>query len=337
MPSFLRQRIGALLPWLMWFGLLLGAAPAQAQISCTATMSPLSFGSIDPLSSTSTSVSATLNYSCTNADWFTNHSARLCFSITEPNGQVSPRQMTSGTNLLPFQLWQNANSSTPWGSQFVSPATPWQTTVTVGPSYIIFPQTVIGSTTLYGVIPGNQTTVVPGSYQDNYGATTRITVNDTTGNTAPASCGTVTTGSGFPFTATATVIKNCTVAAGTSPINLGTVPPTATNVSGNTSISVTCSNTTPYYVGLLPSNGSTTGAGVMSGTGGNTSKVPYQLYSDAGLSQPWGNTATSTSPGNGVKGTGNGAAQSTTVYAKVPSADFQPDQYTDTVTVNVNY
>ncbi|MBS0318409.1 MAG: spore coat protein U domain-containing protein, partial [Proteobacteria bacterium] len=51
----------------------------------------------------------------------------------------------------------------------------------------------------------------------------------------------------------------------------------------------------------------------------------------------WGNTATATTVGNGVTGTGTGIAQSIPVYAKAPTADFQPDIYTDTVVVTVNY
>ncbi|MBU6503769.1 MAG: spore coat protein U domain-containing protein, partial [Burkholderiales bacterium] len=66
-------------------------------------------------------------------------------------------------------------------------------------------------------------------------------------------------------------------------------------------------------------------------------KVPYQLYSNATLSNVWGNTASSASVGNGVAGTGTGSAQSIPVYAKAPSANYTPDSYSDTVTVNVNY
>jgi spore coat protein U-like protein len=66
--------------------------------------------------------------------------------------------------------------------------------------------------------------------------------------------------------------------------------------------------------------------------------VPYQLTSTAGAGGTiWGNTATSTAVGNGVAGTGTGAAQSLTVYATAASANFTPDSYADTVTVNVNY
>jgi len=141
------------------------------------------------------------------------------------------------------------------------------------------------------------------------------------------------------FQVTMTIQKACTVTAGApSNIALGTVASTATNVAGNNTITVNCSKTTPYFIGLAPSNASTAGAGTMSGTGANADKVPYQLRSTAGTSGTiWGNTSTGTTVGNGVAGTGTGANQSHTVYVTAPGANFTPDTYADVVTVNVNY
>lgn len=141
------------------------------------------------------------------------------------------------------------------------------------------------------------------------------------------------------FQVTITIQKACTVTAGaTSNISLGSVPATATDVAGNNTITVKCSKTTPYYIGLAPFNNNADGAGTMSGTGDNADLVPYQLRSAPGAAGTiWGNTATTTSPGNGIGGTGTGADQSHTVYVTVPSANFTPDTYTDVVTVKVNY
>lgn len=136
----------------------------------------------------------------------------------------------------------------------------------------------------------------------------------------------------------------CTVTAGAaSNIDLGTQNSSATNLTGNSNISVTCSKKTPYFIGLAPSNSNTSGAGVMAALNvapvtGNTDTVPYQLRSTAGIGGTiWGNTATAAVIGNGVSGTGNGVAQSIPVYATAASANFTPDSYADTVTVNVNY
>lgn len=138
-----------------------------------------------------------------------------------------------------------------------------------------------------------------------------------------------------------TIQKSCTVTAGSgSNINLGSVDASAANTSGNNTISVNCSKTTPYFIGLEPSNSNTLGAGLMSSVANavtNTDKVPYQLTQTSATGPVWGNTATTTAAGNGVQGTGNGTAQTYTVYATAASANFTPDSYADTVTVNVNY
>jgi len=321
--------------------LLLFVAPASAQnISCSSvSMTNLTFASVNPLSSLTTA-NATLNYTCTNSKNST-QSATLCFSIGEPGGGLTnPRQMKdSAGDVLQFQLYQNANHTTVWGSSFFGSITPLMVNITLGNK-----ATSSGSATMYGQVLNGQTSAIPTGtpYQDNYqSGDTALTINQQSGGTAPGTCSTGSTVATFAFLVSATVTKQCTVTAGAaSNINLGSVPSTQTNISGNNSIRVSCSNTTPYYIGLAPSaanGGTANGFGSMSGTGGNTDKVPYQLYSNAGLSSVWGNTATSTSVGNGVSGSGTGSPQSIQVYAKAPSADYTPDNYSDIVTVNVNY
>lgn len=133
-----------------------------------------------------------------------------------------------------------------------------------------------------------------------------------------------------------TIQKVCSVTAGAaSDIDFGAVPSSATVPEKNSVIKVKCTKTTPYYVGLTPSNNSTKGEGVMTEPVSG-SVIPYQLRS-VSAGAVWGNTATTTSVGNGVGGTGNGADQPLTVYATVPSADAPPGAYVDTVTVSVNY
>ncbi len=140
--------------------------------------------------------------------------------------------------------------------------------------------------------------------------------------------------------------KTCKVATAPTDIVLGGAPGVAsdaTNVTGNMTFSVNCSKSTPFFIGLAPSTangGDTAGNGKMKGTGASPDSVPYTLYSDNGTTV-WGNTATTTDKGNGVTDTGAGmgasAVKSFTVYAKAPSADYKPDSYSDTVTVNINY
>jgi len=130
-----------------------------------------------------------------------------------------------------------------------------------------------------------------------------------------------------------TVAKACSVTAGAgSNINFNTVDSSATNLSASSNISVTCSKSTPYNIGMLPSNNLTLGAGVMSPLVAGPDTIPYQLRSVSPTGAIWGSTGTDT-----VAGTGTGAAQTIPVYATVASVNVTPGAYADTVTVQVNY
>jgi spore coat protein U-like protein len=140
--------------------------------------------------------------------------------------------------------------------------------------------------------------------------------------------------------------KACSVSAGsTSNVDFGTQDASATGLVASNAFSVTCSKSTPYNIGLLPSNNNNAGAGVMNALNvapvtGNTDTVPYQLRSTTGAAGTvWGDTATATTTGNGVADTGTGAAKTHTVFATIAgtSANVRPDSYADTVTIHVNY
>lgn len=135
------------------------------------------------------------------------------------------------------------------------------------------------------------------------------------------------------FTVSIEIQAVCTVDADSADIDLGTVDSNEENMSGDGSITVKCSNTTPYTVGLAPGNNDDNGAGAMNPAGASPDTVPYQLRSTAGASGTvWGNVAA-----NDVAGTGTGADQTIAVFVTAPSANYAPDSYSDTVTVTVNY
>ena len=104
--------------------------------------------------------------------------------------------------------------------------------------------------------------------------------------------------------------------------------------TATSTVSVTCTNTTPYNVGL--SAGLATGATVVtrSMTGPASALLGYQLYRDSAHSLNWGITiATDT-----LAGTGNGSAQPLTVYGLVPAGQYvAPGTYSDTITATVTY
>ena len=91
----------------------------------------------------------------------------------------------------------------------------------------------------------------------------------------------------------------------------------AANVDQTSTISVTCTNTTPYTVGISAgtNGGGTVTTRKMKG-GPSNELIAYSLFSDAARTANWGDTALL----GWQSGTGNGAAQSFTVYGRVARA-----------------
>jgi len=134
------------------------------------------------------------------------------------------------------------------------------------------------------------------------------------------------------FTVQITITASCTINSA-STLNFGSQGVLSANVDQTSTIQVQCTNTTPYNIGLDAGTG--TGATVAARkmtNGANT--VTYSLYSDSGRTTVWGNTIGTDT----VAATGNGAAQSYTVYGRVPPQTTPaPAVYTDTITVTVTY
>ncbi len=132
------------------------------------------------------------------------------------------------------------------------------------------------------------------------------------------------------FTVTATVNATCTIAA--TAMNFATAYTGAATIDATSTITATCTNTTAYKIGL--DAGTTTGATttnrLLAGAGGATLK--YQLYQDSGYKNYWGNVT------NVESGTGNGSAQTLTVFGQILSGQYPaPGAYTDTVTASIIY
>lgn len=145
------------------------------------------------------------------------------------------------------------------------------------------------------------------------------------------------------FKVTMKITSACSISTLPGTLDLGTAVSEATPITNtsSTTFKVNCSRDTPFWVGMLPSsaNGGTAyGTGFMVGAiAGNTDKVPYTLYSDSAATVPWGSAQNS----GGMSGVGAGMAANETIlfvaYAKAVKADFEPDTYSDTVTLVVNY
>ena len=136
------------------------------------------------------------------------------------------------------------------------------------------------------------------------------------------------------------ITANCTVSGSTNTLDFGSNASTASNATANNGgFSVTCSNMTPYKIGLKSNStgAGDDGAGVMASTAPGVSQtIGYQLYQDAGMATVWGNSTTGTI--NTKAATGTGSAQAYTVYGKTTtSLNVPAATYTDTVAINVYY
>ena len=134
------------------------------------------------------------------------------------------------------------------------------------------------------------------------------------------------------FQAKVTIAASCVIGGATT-LDFGTPGLLAANVDQTSTISVQCSNTTPFNIGLdKGTNGTSVTNRLMKGATAAT--VQYSIYSDSGRTSNWGNTIGTDT----VASTGTGSSQSFTVYGRIaPQTTPAPDVYTDTVTVTVTY
>src|SRR6266853_1710712 len=134
------------------------------------------------------------------------------------------------------------------------------------------------------------------------------------------------------FTVRISITATCTINSA-STLNFGTQGVLTTNVDQTSTIQVQCTNTTPYNIGLDAGTGTGATMAVRKLTSGGAT-VNYSLYSDTGRTTVWGNTIGTDT----AAATGNGAAQSYTVYGRVPAQTTPaPGTYNDTITVTVTY
>ena len=328
--------------------LLASALPAQA-ITCTVPGgTTVNFGSVDVLSGIEATATASMTVSCTAGGAEIGSNSHLCLRVGDgaaadaqrgSRNTFVPRLLVSGTNYAGFQLYKDAGYSNFWGTfapnsspNRISGGRTWSSTVVYYARLKALAPVLNGTTSIQTVAPGSYTnnfSNAGGHTQWNATLLTTQTVDDQCGPAFYPASGT------FPFTVNATVLANCKITPPNN-IDFGTQPDTATNLQSSTNnLGIQCTRTTPYFIGLKPGNNSTIGAGVMLN---GTDQVPYRLRKAAGMAAAiWGNTATTTSAGNGVAGIGTGNVITYSIFATVPSANAPVGSYSDTVTITVNY
>jgi spore coat protein U-like protein len=188
---------------------------------------------------------------------------------------------------------------------------------------------------MYARVMAGQQTILAGnptlSYTEAFSASPRLHQRaryTSTGQLCPAmTTGTATWGN---MTVRIDVPKKCLITGNT--LNFGTTAAIGANIDGTTNMSVACSNTFAYSIGL--GNGLNGSSATTRKMNLGASLVTYALYRDAGRSLNWGSTIGTDTLG----GTGTGLTVSVPVYGRVPvQTTPPPGTYTDTVVVTVTY
>ncbi len=129
-----------------------------------------------------------------------------------------------------------------------------------------------------------------------------------------------------------TITASCSVVSATA-VNFGSVASIPGNIDQTSTLTVNCSSTTPYTVSLGVGGGSGATTAVRKMTNG-ANVVNYSLYQDVGRTTLWGSVIGTDT----VAGTGSGANQTLTIYARTPTQVVPPPGvYTDAVTVTITY
>ena len=132
-------------------------ARAADALQCSVSATPLAFGTYDPVSGPAAQSSGTLTVSCSNGP---NASYTIALN-TGLSGSYFPRQMASGADRLPYQLFTDPAHTLVWGDGSAG-------TSTLSDRMVIPPprsRPVTRNYTIYGQIPG-RLPVSPGSYTD---------------------------------------------------------------------------------------------------------------------------------------------------------------------------
>lgn len=298
-------------------------------VECSASMSTINFGTVDPTQPGATDVSATLSWSCTSQVNDTYY-ATVCFNINDgPLGLNAGRRQIAGPGgNLGFQIYSNASRTNVWGA--IGNAV-YPTPVRVDTSRIRGNRTVSGTVPVYARLFGGQGAASVGTYASTF-SNPQVRISGLLSTyQGGGDCGSEGDDAGYfsPMTITANIAPTCTVTA--NDMNFGSAGLLAGNHDATSTINVTCVDGTSYNVGLdngLHANGNTRR---MQGNGG---LITYELYRNANRTQRWGHV-----PGTDtVNGNGNGGTQTFTVRGRVP-AQTTPSAgtYNDTVTVNVTY
>ena len=130
---------------------------------------------------------------------------------------------------------------------------------------------------------------------------------------------------------TITIQNACEITLAPTTLDFGTHGVLSANIDSSSVLTVTCTTGADYDIGL---NGGASGNINARTMTNGTDFVGYQLYTEAGRTNVWGNTVGTDT----LAAVGTGTVQQFAVYGRVPPQTTPPaGTYTDTVAVTVTY
>lgn len=308
-------------------------ATEKAQANCTATVTTLNFGNINPVTAGAVDVNATINYTCSSLIALLSY-IRVCVEIG-PGPQdtnVNSRMLThttTATEKLSYNVYSNPPRTTVFGNVYGSGSPP--VILHHGPYVLGLLATATGSVTVYGRLAAAnlfmQRSV--GQYNSSLPVTVKMAFVSAVGQT---SCTVTGTPANISFPVTARLISACLINA--QPLNFGSQPSNfSANVMSTSTIASTCTKGTPYQIGL--NNGLYAVGNQRRMKAGDGQFINYEVYKDSARSLRWGGTLNTAET---LAGVATGVAQNATVYGKVvPQAGLRAANYKDTITVTITY
>lgn len=127
--------------------------------SCTVSTSGVAFGTYNPLSAAAVTANGNVRVTCGGVLGLL-VPYQIALSKGANAGNFSPRQMASGVKRLNYNLFTDGTYATVWGD-----GTGGTQTVSGSVSVVLLGGTSQDNT-VYGRMPGSQTTVAPGTYND---------------------------------------------------------------------------------------------------------------------------------------------------------------------------
>lgn len=135
----------------------ISSAFSASSSSCSVSSTGLAFGIYDTESGNNDDVTGTITVTCGSSG------VNVSVALSAGSGSYTTRTLKNGTSAMNYNIYTDTNRSTVWGDGTGSTSTRSGTTSSGNPKKV--------DLTMYGRVPPNQYSVVPGSFTDTVNIT----------------------------------------------------------------------------------------------------------------------------------------------------------------------